>query len=110
MADVSWKRERIPSFWWALLRWRSTLLCSSSEQRGYRLRRRWTGATGRTRPVRIVGAMARHLAPERRVILLTVFHKTRGAETAEVARPIHAQKICENEHRRAHQVFDRKVT
>ena len=38
------------------------------------------------------------LAPGRRVILLTVFHKTRSAETAEVARALHAQKVCEAEH------------
>jgi hypothetical protein len=49
------------------------------------------------------------LAPGRRVILLTVFHKTRGAETAEVARALHAQKVCEAEHGRAHEVFDREV-
>jgi hypothetical protein len=49
------------------------------------------------------------LAPGRRVILLTVFHKTRGAETAEVARALQAQVTCETEHGRAHQVFDREV-
>ena len=49
------------------------------------------------------------LAPGRRVILLTVFRKTRGAETAEVARAVQAQKICEAEHGAAHQVFDREV-
>jgi hypothetical protein len=49
------------------------------------------------------------LAPGRRVILLTVFHKTRGTETAEVARALHAQKVCEAEHGRAHEVFDREV-
>jgi hypothetical protein len=49
------------------------------------------------------------LAPGRRVILLTVFRKTRGAETAEVARAIHAQSICEAEHSRAHDAFDREV-
>ena len=49
------------------------------------------------------------LAPGRRVILLTVFPKTRSAETAEVARALHAQKICEAEHGTAHQVFDREV-
>jgi hypothetical protein len=49
------------------------------------------------------------LAPGRRVILLTVFRKTRGAETAEVARALHAQKVCEAEHGRAHEVFDREV-
>jgi hypothetical protein len=49
------------------------------------------------------------LAPGRRVILLTVFRKTRGAETAEVARAVQAQKVCEAEHGTAHQVFDREV-
>jgi hypothetical protein len=43
------------------------------------------------------------------VILLTVFPKTRSAETAGVARALHAQKICEAEHGPAHQVFDREV-
>ena len=49
------------------------------------------------------------LAPGRRVILLTVFRKTRGAEAAEVARALHAQKVCEAEHGWAHEVFDREV-
>jgi hypothetical protein len=49
------------------------------------------------------------LAPGRRVILLTVFRKTRGAEAAEVARALHAQSICETEHGPAHDVFDREV-
>jgi hypothetical protein len=49
------------------------------------------------------------LAPGRRVILLTVFRKTRGAETAEVARAVQAQKVCEAEHGQAHEVFDREV-
>jgi hypothetical protein len=44
------------------------------------------------------------------VILLTVFRKTRSAETAEVARARRAQKICEGTHRTAHEVFDREVT
>jgi hypothetical protein len=50
------------------------------------------------------------LAPGRRVILLTVFRKTRAAEAAEVARAMQAQKICESEHGGAHEVFDREVT
>jgi phage-related protein len=50
------------------------------------------------------------LAPGRRVILLTVFRKTRSAEVAEVARALQAQKICEAEHGLAHQAFDREVT
>jgi hypothetical protein len=49
------------------------------------------------------------LAPGRRVILLTVFRKTRGTETAEVARALHAQNICEAGHGPAHDVFDREV-
>ena len=49
------------------------------------------------------------LAPGRLVILLTVFRKTRSAETAEVARALHAQSICEVEHSRAHVAFDREV-
>ena len=49
------------------------------------------------------------LAPVRRVILLTVFRKTRSTETAEVARALHAQKACETGHSRAHEVFDREV-
>jgi hypothetical protein len=50
------------------------------------------------------------LAPQRRVILLTVFRKTRSAETAEVAGALRAQEICESAHGIAHEVFDREVT
>ncbi len=50
------------------------------------------------------------LAPGRRVILLTVFRKARSAETAEVARALQAQKICETEHGLAHEAFDREAT
>jgi Phage derived protein Gp49-like (DUF891) len=50
------------------------------------------------------------LAPGRRVILLTVFRKTRSAQAAEVARALQAQKMCEAEHGLAHQAFDREVT
>lgn len=35
------------------------------------------------------------LAPGRRVILLTVFRKTRGAEVAQLARALYAREICE---------------
>ena len=49
------------------------------------------------------------LAPGRRVILLTVFRKTRSAESAEVARALQAQKTCEAEHGPAHRAFDREV-
>jgi hypothetical protein len=44
------------------------------------------------------------------VILLTVFHKTRSAESAEVARALQAQKTREAEHQPAHDTFDREVT
>ena len=50
------------------------------------------------------------LAAQRRVILLTVFSKTRSAETTEVARALQAQKICESTHGIAHQVFEREGT
>lgn len=50
------------------------------------------------------------LAPGRRIILLTVFRKTRNAEVAEVARALQAQKICEAEHGPAHYTFDREAT
>jgi hypothetical protein len=49
------------------------------------------------------------LTPGRRVVLLTVFRKTCGAETAEVARALRAQMICETRHSRAHEIFDREV-
>ena len=39
-----------------------------------------------------------------------MFPKTRSAETAEVARALHAQKICEAGQGTPHQVFDREVT
>ena len=44
------------------------------------------------------------------MILLTVFRKTRAAETAEVARAVRAQMTCETQHGRAHETFDREVT
>src|SRR5215472_7117661 len=50
------------------------------------------------------------LAPGRRIILLTVFRKTRSAETAEVARALQAEKNCEAEHSPAHDTFDREAS
>ena|ERR1700733_12151345 len=50
------------------------------------------------------------LAPQRRVILLTAFRKTRSAEIAEVARASQAQKICESTHGIAHESSDREGT
>jgi hypothetical protein len=48
------------------------------------------------------------LAPQRRIVLLTVFHKTRRAETREVERAIQAQKTCEAEHDIAHEIYERE--
>lgn len=48
------------------------------------------------------------LAPGRRVVLLTVFHKTRSAETAEVQRAIRAQQVCETRHVAAADVYHRR--
>jgi hypothetical protein len=50
------------------------------------------------------------LAQGRRVILLTVFRKTRSAEVAEVAGALQAQKTCEAEHGPAHDTFDREAS
>jgi hypothetical protein len=49
------------------------------------------------------------LAPGRRVILLTVFRKTRMREDAEVKRAKLAQQTCEAEHEPAHQEFIRTI-
>lgn len=48
------------------------------------------------------------LAPGRRLVLLTVFHKTRRAETAEVERAARAQKTCETTHSTAHDTYERE--
>lgn len=50
------------------------------------------------------------LAPGRRIILLTVFRKTRNAEADEVARALAAQKTCEAAHGPAHDTFDREAS
>lgn len=39
------------------------------------------------------------------MILLTAFHKTRNAESAEVRRAAHAQWVCEATHDLAHKVY-----
>ncbi|WP_166028247.1 type II toxin-antitoxin system RelE/ParE family toxin [Streptomyces chilikensis] len=51
------------------------------------------------------------LAPGRRVVLLTVFRKTRIQEAAEVWRARRAQEECEAGHQPAedHEVYDRVV-
>ncbi|MCC5032517.1 type II toxin-antitoxin system RelE/ParE family toxin [Streptomyces sp. WAC 00631] len=48
------------------------------------------------------------LAPERRIVLLTVFRKTRMREAAEIERAHQAQKVCEAEHGRAEHTYDRR--
>lgn len=48
------------------------------------------------------------LAPGRRVVLLTVFYKTRSAEAGEVERAIRAQRACEEFHAVAHIVYARE--
>lgn len=47
------------------------------------------------------------LAPGRRIILLTVFRKSRQREVSEVARAKRAQVICEAEHESAHEEYTR---
>ena len=51
------------------------------------------------------------LAPARRIVMLTVFHKTRLREIAEVDRARAAQQRCEAKHRPAnsHEIYDRNV-
>lgn len=48
------------------------------------------------------------LAPRQRVVLLTVFTKSQRVESAEVARAMSAQRVCEESHGVAHEVFDPK--
>jgi hypothetical protein len=49
------------------------------------------------------------LAPGRRVVLLTVFGKSRRRETAEVERALRGQRVCEQRHEAAHDVYEREV-
>ncbi|WP_337796475.1 type II toxin-antitoxin system RelE/ParE family toxin [Kribbella sandramycini] len=49
------------------------------------------------------------LAPGRRVVLLTVFRKTRMREDSEVKRALQAKKVCEAEHGPAHDEFVRSI-
>jgi phage-related protein len=48
------------------------------------------------------------LAPHRRIVLLTVFRKTRNRETAQVDRAITAQQVCEDQHQAATHMYDRE--
>ncbi|WP_440105584.1 type II toxin-antitoxin system RelE/ParE family toxin [Streptosporangium sp. H16] len=47
------------------------------------------------------------LAPRRRIVLLTVFTKTRRRETGQVERARRAQVECENLHVVASEIYDR---
>jgi len=47
------------------------------------------------------------LASDRRIVLLTVFRKTRQHETAEIGRAQQAQKSCEADHGPAEHDYDR---
>ncbi|MFE5858551.1 type II toxin-antitoxin system RelE/ParE family toxin [Streptomyces sp. NPDC056500] len=49
------------------------------------------------------------LAPNRRIVFLTVFRKTRMREDAEVHRAQRAKKLCEAERHTAHGEFTREV-
>jgi len=47
------------------------------------------------------------IAPGKRIVLLTVFHKTRMREDAEVKRARQAMQLCETEHPAAHETYSR---
>ena len=47
------------------------------------------------------------LAPGRRVVILTVFHKTRDHEATQIERALKAQKRCEASHDKADTVWTR---
>lgn len=49
------------------------------------------------------------LAPNRRIVLLTVFRKTRMREAAEVERAQQARKACEAEHDPAQHEYSRTI-
>ncbi|WP_149260065.1 type II toxin-antitoxin system RelE/ParE family toxin [Actinomadura sp. K4S16] len=49
------------------------------------------------------------LASDRRIVLLTIFHKTRERELAEVERALRARKQCEAEHGHAQEDYIREV-
>ena len=46
------------------------------------------------------------LAPHRRIVLLTVFRKTRSREAGEVERAVATQRVCEDQHQAAMHVYD----
>ena len=69
--------------------------------------------TGAVRELRFhLGRSARRvtywLAPQRRIVLLTVFRKARNRETAEVDRAVAEQRICQDQHGVATHTYDRE--
>jgi hypothetical protein len=68
------------------------------------------GGRGPSAERRQAGATAHGwLAPDRRIMLLTVFRKTRMREDAEVDRAKQARKLCEAERHTAHDEFTRDL-
>ncbi|WP_218022249.1 type II toxin-antitoxin system RelE/ParE family toxin [Nocardia amamiensis] len=49
------------------------------------------------------------LRPDRTIVLLTTFRKTKNREDAEVKRAIEARRICETDHGPAHEEFLRTI-
>ncbi|MFE2426088.1 type II toxin-antitoxin system RelE/ParE family toxin [Streptomyces sp. NPDC059373] len=49
------------------------------------------------------------LAPGQRIVLLTVFRKTKMREDAEVKRARQAKQLCEAEHPAAHETYSREA-
>jgi hypothetical protein len=49
------------------------------------------------------------ITPDRRIILLTWFRKTRQHEEKQIEQATTARKLCEAEHGPAHDIFDRDV-
>ena len=47
------------------------------------------------------------ITEDRRIVLLTVFRKTRSHEETQINRAVLAKKNCEAEHERAHNEFTR---
>ncbi len=46
-------------------------------------------------------------APDRRIVLLTVFRKTRMHEAGQITRAVAARKVCAEEHGPAHETYQR---
>lgn len=89
------------------------ILADSAETLGEPYSRHLSGKTRelRFRLERSAVRISYWLAPVRRVVLLTVFRKTRQVEQAEVARALAAQELCESGHGAhgpAEEIYERK--